>query len=464
MTLSNPLDFFAVTPVAHAVESLEKKHAIKSASGSFRWAICHASVQRERGRPDKSSDAAKWGTVAHDLGEKCLKAGDDVLLSTAQGKYAYVDEKGLVTYLFADSGDGILIDDEMLDCVQRYVDFVQQLMLGGKLLVEERLSIEHITGEEGAKGTSDTVLIFPDEIVIVDLKGGMVKVDASMPLEGDLFKFAPKDIQLQALFEPVVFPNTQLVIYSEAARKQYAHLGNFKRVRLIICQPRLNHISECVLDIETHQLWVQWLREQSDACEQPMPRVVPGEKQCQYCKAFPCAEAEQLALSHAIGDFASLDQVETFVKPASKELGDRKKIIPIIRQYCDYIEGRVYAELAQGRPVDGWKMIDGELSDRKWGDENAVRAQLQSYGLKPDEIVNTKLKSPAQVEALVQGKRLNPAKRLTQEQWQEMQSLLAERVRGNGRVVPANDPRPAKINNPSGDFADLTQADNSAFF
>jgi len=46
-------------------------------------------------------------------------------------------------------------------------------------MVEQRLSIEAITKEPGAKGTSDAVILAGEELVIVDLKYGRgVKVDA----------------------------------------------------------------------------------------------------------------------------------------------------------------------------------------------------------------------------------------------------------------------------------------------
>ena len=72
-----------------------KLHAEKSASGSFRWAICHASVQRQRGRADGGGNmAARKGTVTHDLGEKCLKERNTASLSLAYGNKARVERDG----------------------------------------------------------------------------------------------------------------------------------------------------------------------------------------------------------------------------------------------------------------------------------------------------------------------------------------------------------------------------------
>ena len=62
---------------------------------------------------------------------------------------------GLVIYAPVETQwclNGHLVDDEMADCVHRYVDFVRDLAMGGELFVEERLSIEHMTfGEKGAR-------------------------------------------------------------------------------------------------------------------------------------------------------------------------------------------------------------------------------------------------------------------------------------------------------------------------
>lgn len=50
----------------------ERAHALLSASGAHRWLVCTPSAKLEEGFPDTTSEAAREGTLAHELAE--LKA------------------------------------------------------------------------------------------------------------------------------------------------------------------------------------------------------------------------------------------------------------------------------------------------------------------------------------------------------------------------------------------------------
>lgn len=422
-----------------------KKHARLSASGSSRWTVCHAAPSREDGRPDKARDpmsAAAWGTVAHDLAERCLKAGDDWALQAALGKDAIVQEDGTVIYVTArDDNEAIRVDHDLIDCAQVYIDFVRQLAQGGELLVEQRLSIEHITGEPGARGTSDSVILFPGEICIVDLKGGFMRVTASDPLVGNDLETAPAEMKERAWFEELRKPNTQLVMYAEAARNELEFFHQFERVRIIIVQPRLKHVDEFVMPIADFMIWVEWIRQQAEATRSPDAKATPGPDQCTFCKAYPCQEAEAEALRVAIEDFDALEDIE-HAKPrqwSTHDLGKVKRMLPMLRKFCDYVDARVYAELDAGRNVEGYKMIEGEMGDRKWKDEYEAEKQLMLAGVAPSDYKVSKLVSPAQAEALT---RRNVGK-LSKEAFKTMEANIV-RAPGSPKVVEANDPRPAR--------------------
>ena len=382
--------------------------------------------------------AADEGTVMHDLGEKTLVAGDDRYLRMALGKTARVESDGTVTYLPAGSG-AIPITDEMIECVESYVDFVRQLALGGELHVEQRLSIEHITGEPDAKGTSDTVVLFPDEIAVADLKGGFGKVLAKKPM--------PEPMTLPNGVVTSIKPNTQLVMYADAARVEHQFFHHFERVRIIIVQPRLSHVDEHVMEIDEFLGWVEWLRQRAEETR-TNPTAVPSEDHCNWCRAFPCEDAKRLALDTAVDDFEDKPRTPS-TDPV--ELGRQMRLVPFIKQFCAWVESRVRAELQVNRPVDGYKMVEGDMGDRKWSDDTRVVPLLVEYGLKPEDYTTSKIVSPAAIEKMVLRKRKTPNKKLTVDQWERLQALIT-REEGAPKVVPDSDPRPALDIDPAADF------------
>ncbi len=441
----------------------EKPHAYLSPSSSGRWTMCHAAPRREEGReegrPDNAQQATRDGTVMHDLAEKCLKAGDDLALSQALGKDAFVQGNGTVLYCMAgDDGLGTRIDEEFIEHTQVYIDFVRKMAMGGELLVEERLSIEHITGEPDAKGTSDSVIIFPEELCIIDLKGGYKKVFAKYKLQGAHFSTAPKTIQTKALFGngPGHKPNTQLLMYAEAAREVHSLFHEFKRVRIIIVMPRIGFVDEHVMEMEEFTTWVQWVREQAEATRQADAKAFPHEDVCGYCKAFPCPEAERAALEIALGDFDDLETAKPIDIPRNGyALGALKHKVPFLRKFCDAVDGIVAAELAMGNPVDGWKRVMGDEGDREWGDEKAVASTMDGFGLTWDQYTVSKVMGPAGIEKLVRGPR-SKHKPLSKDQWEALQEFIT-RPPATPKVVPADDPRAALLANPADDFDELNE-------
>jgi hypothetical protein len=206
------------------------------------------------------------------------------------------------------------------------------------------------------------------------------------------------------------------------------------------------------MPVEEFQTWVQWISEQAEKTRQPGAKARPGEKQCTFCKAFPCREVETLALSEALQDFDDLDNAKPAV-PRTSDLGRRKTLVPLIRMYCDSIDTRVRAELAAGRPVAGWKLVDGQPGDRKWSDEALVEAELVQMGLSEKDYTTRKLLGPAGVEKLAVKKRATPKKRLTADQWAELERHIT-RDPGSPMVVPDSDPRPPRVENAADVFDD----------
>lgn len=270
----------------------ERAHALFSPSSAYTWIECRASTAAQLGQPDESSEYADDGTASHELAKWCLDAGTDA--DAYMGRVIKVGEREFE------------VDEERAEYVQTYVQGVRDLIAAYELAgatvtmyVEQRLSIQHITGEKGAKGTSDCVLIavWEDgraEICVIDLKYGCgVQVFAENNYQG--------------------------MIYAEAARNEHADFYDFTNVRIVIHQPRVSEKpSEWSITPAALQEWIASVAK--PAAEQGMlyidsvdfvPLMLgdfkPGEKQCRFCRAKATCPALAAHVEATIGaDFESM--------------------------------------------------------------------------------------------------------------------------------------------------------------
>lgn len=173
-------------PLEHGLRA----HAFLSCSSSDRWLNCTVAPSLEAKHKDESSPFAAEGTLAHELAERCLRAGRAA--AEIKGDYPA----------------------EMRDYVQTYVDYV--LSIKGELLVEQRLDISRWVPD--CFGTSDAVVLLDGVCHIIDLKYGKgVKVFAEQ--------------------------NTQLMLYALGAYDAYDSIyGPLTDFEIHIVQPRLDHI------------------------------------------------------------------------------------------------------------------------------------------------------------------------------------------------------------------------------
>ncbi|MCA8267428.1 DUF2800 domain-containing protein [Burkholderia vietnamiensis] len=457
------------TAIVAVVE--DQEHALLSPSSAYTWIECAASTAAQIGQPDESSEYADEGTAAHELAKWCLESVLD-----AESFLGTVIPVGTVTRRDEESGEVITeprrtfeVDEEMAAYVQLYVDGVRErvetLELAGAevtLLVEQRLSIEHITGEPGAKGTSDCVIIatWPDgraEIEVRDLKYG-------------------RGVAVQAE------RNYQAMIYADAAHEEHSTFYDFGRINIVIHQPRVNEKpSEWATTPADLHAWISEIAKPAAERARWMARNVeerpreyklaledfnPGEKQCKFCKAKAVCPALAAHVEQTIGaDFDTLDagingaDASYVTSVTNVELLDNERLgviyasLDLIDSWGKAVRGRIEHELLQARAVPGVKLVAGRRGARQWNEPEAAEALLKSMRLKQDQMYNFKLISPTQADKLLS--KESPRR------WKKVEALIVQRD-GRPSVAPDSDPRPAlEIQPPEDDF-EVAAADDGS--
>jgi hypothetical protein len=453
-------------------------HARLSPSSAHRWTSCTASIKAQEGMPNNSNEDARQGTCCHQISAECLinKTPDAqdylgrVLLfwrhdeSGSEGE-SWEDE---LDATFLDVHYSVTVTQTMVDAVDRYISYVRNAveLTGSVLFVEQRVPIEHITGEgdwvlgeeivpEGtpgatwrpASGSSDTVMIAPGVLQIMDAKFGRKKVMAYDVIEGESI-----DMVTGEIIAPVLRMNLQLALYALGTLKEYGEWFDFTHVKVTIVQPFLDHVSEYSCPVEELLALGEWLKERA-ALTRTNPVYDPSENNCHFCRASGrCQPQTDAVIKMVFDEFArdvDIDKIEPR-KIYHNDLGSFYAAIPMIETWIGSVRALVAEALREGKDVmrnDGkfYKLVAGSAGDRQWNDAEAAKAKLIEMGLTEDHIYKKKMVGPASIEELAKKKRKGPAPLLTPAQWLTIATELVTQSPGENNPVIAlsTDPRPA---------------------
>lgn len=385
---------------------------------------CPASVQACAGLPDTSSVYADEGTAAHFLAAECLKGGTQPAdfvgfsIAVSGGDTSWWTPAGAAA---PPSGAVFEVDQDMALAVSDYVDFVRDVVkaTGGELLVEQRLPISSITGEEDAYGTSDAVILADRELIVIDLKFGRgVPVDAE--------------------------DNEQLQIYALAAYGEFSLVQDFERVRMVIHQPRLGAVSEATMPVADLLAFGEQVREAAERTRWPHPVFRSSEKACKFCRAkATCPELR----AEVIEQFEAVPQPEA---AQTDVLADCMARVDLIEGWCKAVRAEVEARLLAGKPVRGWKVVQGKRGNRRWADEKAAEELLKAMRIKHDQMYDYAVISPTSAEKLAKAEVIGPR------QWPKVAALITQ-AEGKPSVAPESDKRPALVMSAvADDFEDVT--------
>lgn len=431
----------------------EKDHAELGPSGWATWGACPGSIALGEGIVGTTSSYAKEGTAAHALAEECLRDGRNA--------------EDRIGDSFEVEGETFIVNIDMADAVNTHIAWVNQLIdreKGDILLIEERVPIGHLTGETGAEGTADVVGICKDGklLVVIDQKHGKgVQVYASARTGSNII----------GNISEYTTPNGQLAMYALGVLEKHGLIyDQIERVCLVVSQPRLDWLDEYHLSVEQLRAFGETVTLAAGRVELNRKcylmgadiELVPGEKQCKFCKAKAICPALKLAVSQSLATLSTASDPAEFdnltlpkqaasvdVNPdvSGEKLAEVMRAAPLIENMITAVRAEVERRLFAGEPVPGFKLVQGKRGNRQWLDEEQAAEELTKSGrLKASEAYKRKPISPTEAE-----KKLRKRPKV----WSKLAPLIVQPP-GKPSVAPDSDPRPVlQIASALDEFEDL---------
>ena len=399
-------------------------HAKLSPSSAHRWTRCPGSVREELKYPDNSGPAALDGTRTHALLEMCLVTGMDPELMV-----------GMTT---SDDEGSYTIDADRAKRVKVAVDHVRDL--GGEVTTERRVDPSRLVGRDDLGGTVDVTVIVGDTAHVIDYKDGITPVEA---VEND--QMIPYGIGL-------------LAGYNLPVNGDYP----VDRVVLTIIQPKLAMkglppITSWELTVESLLSRIGDIVVKAAATDAPDAPLVPGEKQCRFCKAKGGCAAVNTHVMDAVGMFKSIDIVQQAAVTEPTEMSNDKlreviEAAPLLRQLLEASEAEALRRMRMGQTIPGLKVVNGRGS-RAWAHtEDEMVVKLKKIGIPAGALYVTKLISPAQAEKLTWEKRDGTKVQVSDKMKLQMERELIVKLAGKPTVASESDPRPAVVTDASNLF------------
>lgn len=379
-----------VMDIAHA----EREHALLSASGAHRWLICTPSAKLEESLPDTTSEAAKKGTLAHEIAELKLRKHfvEPISARTFNSRLKKFKENPIY-------------EPDMDVNTTTYLEYVQGLVHGYSsppyVTIERQVDLRTYVPE--SFGTSDCIIIGGKQLHVIDYKNG---------------KGTPVSAE----------DNPQMKLYALGALRAYSLLYEIDTVHLSIVQPKLwDRPSEWSLPVGDLLAWGESIKPIAEQAFVGKGEYVPGDH-CGFCRAKETCRAR-------VEQFFSAGSLAPMKPPIISwdEVGDVLKRAGGLVSWYNSLKHLTLAEILKGGEVPGWKTVEGRGS-REYVDIDTAFAYLQEKGIAEAVLYVRQPLTPPALE-----------KELGKQQYKELLEVPGHVVSRPGAptLAPIEDKRPA---------------------
>lgn len=298
------------------------KHALLSASSSYRWLRCTPSACLEQQFEDEQSPYAAEGTMAHALAETLLNR---LLFDTNYDE----SEAEPVNY-----------SREMTEAVSQYIDIcmekaneARKRSADAEIMVEARLDYSEWAPE--GFGTGDLVIVADEVLEVVDLKYG-------------------KGVPVSAI------NNSQMRLYALGAYAAYSLLYDIKTVKMTIVQPRLDSVTTDTMAIVDLLAWGESIKPVAKQAFEGDGDCVAGSH-CGFCKVRHLCRA---LADTCLEEFYRMGGKKTNLLMDS-EVARILDMYPVIKRWLEDVNEYAIQKAVSGeKDWPGYKVVEG-TSKRK---------------------------------------------------------------------------------------------------
>lgn len=380
-------------------------HALLSPSSAHRWLNCPLAPRLEATLPEKPSEYAREGTVAHSVCE-----------ITAKKKFKKVKAAEYNRVIKKLKTDAVW-DDEMLHTAETYVEHLTERAMEFAnepyIAFEVKVDISDYVPE--AFGRCDCVMFGGDTLIITDYKHGK-----GVPVSPD--------------------ENPQLMLYALGALKLYKPLfgAALKNVTVYIDQPRINAYDGWTCTVDELLTWGESVKPKAQMAFMGFGEYHAGDW-CRFCRANGICKAQAEQQIGAFDDFsAAIGNPSALL--SSAEMGEVLKRGETLVSWYESVKEKALESLLNGEKIPGYKVVEGR-STRCWTDQDKALDRLQESGVDRAVIYDSVPKTLAQLEKL-----LGTAK------FKELVGEFVTKPQGKPTIAPESDSR-QPFSSAASDFA-----------
>lgn len=385
-----------------------EKHALLGASSAHRWLNCPGSARLTEHMPDTTSPYAEAGRLAHEIAE--LKARQYFIETLPKRSYNAKLKKLKESEHYDKSMDGAT--DEYLEYLKARA---MSYPAAPTVALEVQVDFSDIVPE--GFGTADCIMIGSGRLDVVDYKNGSgVIVEAEN--------------------------NPQMMLYAWGALRYFKPLfgDSIHVIHMSIVQPNAGGVREWEITVMDLALWARnTAKPRARQAWNGVQEFHAGDW-CRFCKAkATCTErAKAMFDVEPLVDAVPAGSPNAHVYEGAEvalltdaEVGNILTRAKDVAAWLKDLEDYALKAALDGRPIAGWKAVEGR-GRREWnGGTDAAFEQLQSRGVAEAMLYERK---PVSVAALEES--------LGKKAFAEAAEGLWSKTPGKPTLVPESDKRP----------------------